>query len=51
VLLAQEYPAFKPIAALVRINEGSPLRRWLRKQMATYARASEFVLRAVYCLA
>ena len=51
VLLAQEYPAFKPIAALVRINEGSPLRRWLRKQMATYERASEFVLRAVYCLA
>lgn len=47
VLLTEKYPEFKPITALVRINEGSPLKRWLRKQMAARAGASELLLRAV----
>ncbi len=45
VLLAQKHPEFKPLAALVRLNEGNPLKRWLRKQLAMHAGASELVLR------
>jgi glycosyltransferase involved in cell wall biosynthesis/peptidoglycan/xylan/chitin deacetylase (PgdA/CDA1 family) len=48
VFLAAKYPEFKPLAALVRINEGNPVKRWLRKQLALYAGVSEFALRLVY---
>jgi peptidoglycan/xylan/chitin deacetylase (PgdA/CDA1 family)/glycosyltransferase involved in cell wall biosynthesis len=48
VFLAKKHPEFKPMAALVRINEGMALKRWLRKQLAVHAGTSEFVLRLVY---
>lgn len=48
VFLTEKHPEFKPLAALVRINEGDPLKRWLRKRLAVHAHASEFVLRLVY---
>ncbi len=48
VYLAAKYPEFKPLAALVRINEGNPVKRWLRKQLAQNAGVSEFALRLVY---
>ncbi len=48
VFLAEKHPEFKRLAALVRINEGNPLKRWLRKQLAVHAGASEFALRLVY---
>jgi glycosyltransferase involved in cell wall biosynthesis/peptidoglycan/xylan/chitin deacetylase (PgdA/CDA1 family) len=48
VLLAQKHPEFKPLAALVRLNEGNPLKRWLRKQLAIRAGVCEFGLRLVY---
>jgi glycosyltransferase involved in cell wall biosynthesis/peptidoglycan/xylan/chitin deacetylase (PgdA/CDA1 family) len=48
VFLAEKHPEFKPLAALVRINEGNPPKRWLRKQLAVHAGTSEFVLRMLY---
>ncbi len=51
VLLTALHPEFKPLAALVRINEGNPLKRWLRKQMATHASLSGSLLAMVYGLA
>ena len=48
VFLAAKYPEFKPLAALVRINEGNSVKRWLRKQLAEHAGVSEFALRLVY---
>ena len=51
VFLTKKHPEFKPLAALVRINEGNALKRWLRKQLAVYAGASEFLLRVAYGLA
>ena len=48
VVLTEKHPEFKPLAALVRINEGKPLKRWFRKQLAVHAGTSEFVLRLVY---
>jgi glycosyltransferase involved in cell wall biosynthesis/peptidoglycan/xylan/chitin deacetylase (PgdA/CDA1 family) len=47
VSLAGKYPEFKPLAALVRINEGSPVKRWLRKQLAQHAGVSEFALQLI----
>ena len=48
VILAARCPEFRPMAAIVRIHQGSPLKRALRKQLAVHPAASEFVLRAVY---
>lgn len=48
VFLAEKHPEFKPLAALVRINEGNPVKRWLRQQLAVHPDASEFVLRLTY---
>ena len=48
VFLANKHPEFKPLATLVRINEGSPLKRWLRKQMSIHARVSEIALQMAY---
>ena len=50
VFLAEKHPEFKPLAALVRINDGNPVKRWVRKQMAVHARVSEIVLWLVYCM-
>jgi len=51
VILSQTHPEFKPLAGLVRINEGSPLTRWLRKEMAVHANISEIVLRGIFRVA
>ncbi|HXE07426.1 MAG TPA: glycosyltransferase [Acidobacteriaceae bacterium] len=51
VHLAKHSPQFKPLASLRRINEGGPLKRWLRKRMAIHANAAEFVLRLAYGIA
>jgi glycosyltransferase involved in cell wall biosynthesis/peptidoglycan/xylan/chitin deacetylase (PgdA/CDA1 family) len=48
VLLTQKHPEFKPWTSLVRINEGNPLQRWMRKELAVHARLSEFVLAGGY---
>ena len=43
--LAEKHPEFKPLAALIRVNEGNPPKRWMRKQLAVHAGASELALR------
>src|SRR5215831_6443664 len=48
VLLTERYPEFKSLTSLVRINEGGPLKRWLRKELAIHVGVSEFVLRGIY---
>jgi glycosyltransferase involved in cell wall biosynthesis/peptidoglycan/xylan/chitin deacetylase (PgdA/CDA1 family) len=49
--LTERSPRFKPLASVRRINEGNPSKRWLRKEMAVHAHASEFLLRLAYCIA
>lgn len=51
VILTARHPAFKPLATIVRINEGDPLKRALRRQLAVHSSVSEFVLRSVYSVA
>jgi peptidoglycan/xylan/chitin deacetylase (PgdA/CDA1 family) len=51
VILAASHPAFKPLAAIGRINQGNPLKRTLRKRLALHPAATEFVLRPIYELA
>jgi peptidoglycan/xylan/chitin deacetylase (PgdA/CDA1 family) len=45
VILTTSQPGFKPFAGLAVMNEGNPAKRALRKRLAFYPRASEFVLR------
>lgn len=46
--LTDTHPEFKPLAGLVRMNEGDLLKRWLRRQIAVHAGVSELALRAIY---
>ena len=48
VFLAEKHPEFKPLASLARINEGNPVKRWFRAQLARHAGASGFLLRILY---
>lgn len=51
VLFTKAHPEFKPFTSLVRINEGGPLKRWIRKQLGIYATMSEFLLSIIYAVA
>jgi glycosyltransferase involved in cell wall biosynthesis/peptidoglycan/xylan/chitin deacetylase (PgdA/CDA1 family) len=51
VILTASHAAFKPQAAITRINEGNAFRRMLRKQLARHWRPCEFLLRPLYALA
>jgi peptidoglycan/xylan/chitin deacetylase (PgdA/CDA1 family) len=48
VSLTETHPELKPYTSLVRINEGGPLKRWLRRQLGIHATLSELLLKGIY---
>jgi glycosyltransferase involved in cell wall biosynthesis/peptidoglycan/xylan/chitin deacetylase (PgdA/CDA1 family) len=47
VRLTRAHPGYKPLAGIAEMNNGSILRRILRKQMARSPRLADFVLRGI----